>query len=74
MKKTKFSYYCDPSIKWIDVSENVLIDNHNDYETNDTQKAIAFAKTYNYPFVGYSDTESAHARMLNEKVKLDVHI
>ena len=50
MKKTKFSYYCDPSIKWIDVSENVLIDNHNDYETNDIQKAIAFAKTYNYPF------------------------
>ena len=65
----KFMYYCDPGIKWIDVTELTNTVGLCEFETDDVEKAIDFAKAYNYRFVGYSDAEKSQANLLNQQLE-----
>lgn len=65
----KFMYYCDPGIKWIDVTELTNTVKLCEFEIGDVEKAIDFAKVHNYKFVGYSDAEKNQANLLNRQLE-----
>lgn len=64
-----FMYYCDPGIKWIDVTEIADTIEPSELETTDLKKAIDFAKLQKCKFVGYSETERKQADLLNQQLE-----